>query len=67
MENSKKVILQNLTLGDIDRKVVYLPSAKYGQLEEGRITSFNDHFVFVDYSNSGRGVATNPFDLEFLS
>ncbi len=50
---------------DKDRKVVYRPT--HGKMEEGRITSWNDSFVFVDYDNTGRGQATKPEDLEFIS
>ena len=51
-----------VTKDDIGRKVIYKPKN-----EEGRITSFNDRFVFVDYSNSGRGQATKREDLKFLT
>lgn len=51
---------------DIGRLVVYqvVPGAKR---EQGRITSFNTRFVFVDYQNTGRGVATPPEKLNFVS
>lgn len=58
--------VKKLTPSDINRKVVY--SAYEGaKLEEGRITSFNNKFVFVDYQNVGRGQATPPDKLEFVS
>jgi len=50
---------------DINRKVIYQPQSDHN--EEGRITSWNDSFIFVDYSNSGRGIATRPEDLNFIS
>lgn len=54
-----------LTERDVNRLVVYRPRHG-GASEQGRITSWNDSFVFVDYTNVGRGVATSPEDLEFL-
>jgi len=32
--------------------------------EFGIVTSWNNHFVFVDYDGTGRGKATNIEDLE---
>ena len=52
---------------DINRKVIYQPQHSNGKIEEGRITSWNDTYIFVDYSNSGRGIATRPEDLSFIS
>lgn len=34
--------------------------------EQGRITSWNDKFIFVDFDNTGRGQATPPSKLEFV-
>ncbi len=53
--------IKKLTAADIGRKVVYL------QKDEGLITSFNDTYIFVDYQNVGRGQATSPRDLNFVS
>lgn len=55
--------IKSLKESDTNRKVIYKKS--YGTFQEGRITSWNDRFVFVDYYNNGMGVATNPKDLEF--
>lgn len=53
--------IHKLTANDIGRKVVNL------QKDEGLITSFNDTYIFVDYQNVGRGQATSPRDLNFIS
>jgi len=59
------IILENLTDIDKNRKVVYTDGT--GDTEEGHITTWNSSFVFVDYGNScGRGIATDPNDLNFL-
>ncbi len=57
--------ITKLTEEDRNQKVVYHPD--FGKSEEGIITSWNSRFVFVDYSNCGRGTATPPNRLEFLS
>ena len=47
-----------------NRNVIYTDGT--GSIEEGHITSWNDRFIFVDYGhNCGRGIATDPRDLEF--
>jgi hypothetical protein len=56
--------IKKLTKKDIARKVLYRNYAN--KLQEGRITSWNDRFIFVDYYNSGIGSATKPEDLEFI-
>jgi hypothetical protein len=53
------------TSNDIGRKVIYKDYGGFGKIEEGVITSFNDHYVFVDYTGTGRGAATNKDDLEW--
>ena len=58
--------IEELTPEHKDRKVVYKPSHNQNP-QEGRITSWNDKFIFVDYDNTGRGQATRPEDLEFVS
>jgi hypothetical protein len=50
---------------DKDRLVVYR-SYPEANPEQGRITSWNESFVFVDYDNTGRGQATPPSKLEFI-
>tara|TARA_R110000868_G_C10972986_1_gene771095 strand:+ start:3079 stop:3255 length:177 start_codon:yes stop_codon:yes gene_type:complete len=54
--------IEELKESDINRKVIYRDRFK---AEYGRITSYNSKFVFVDYSNSGRGIATDPEQLAF--
>lgn len=56
--------ITKLTDEDKDRKVIYTCDDKK---EEGRITSWNDTFIFVDYDNTGRGQATRPDMLEFTT
>ncbi len=56
--------IKELTKNDDRRNVVYTDGV--GDKESGYITSWNDKFIFVDYGEScGRGIATNPKDLEF--
>lgn len=59
--------ISDLTENDVNRKVVYQPQNYNGKIEEGRITSWNNSFIFVDYDNTGRGAATRPEDLNFIS
>jgi FKBP-type peptidyl-prolyl cis-trans isomerase 2 len=47
---------------DIGRMVVY---HSHNEKQDGRITSWNERFIFVDFDNTGRGQACNPKDLEF--
>lgn len=56
--------ISRLTDKDVNRLVVYMKFRD--KIEQGRITSWNDQFIFVDYTNVGRGVATKPEDLHFL-
>lgn len=57
--------ISKLTPKDVNRLVVYTPFSG-AKVEQGRITSWNDKFVFVDYTNVGRGNATRPEDLHFI-
>ena len=58
--------IKNLTEEDIKRTVIYTDGT--GEIEQGYITSYNDKFIFVDYGkNCGRGIATRPEDLKFIS
>ena len=62
--------LSDLKESDVGRSVIYTPfEGCNGSLkEDGHITSWNDTYIFVDYGDScGRGKATRPEDLEFLS
>lgn len=48
-----------------NRLIVY-KSHEGSRPEQGRITSWNDKFIFVDFDNTGRGQATPPSKLEFV-
>ena len=54
------------TTSDIGRAVVYTGN-RYpgGKLEQGVITSFNDHRVFVRYGADTHSKATSRADLEW--
>lgn len=56
--------ITKLTEEDKNRKVIY---TDFGKKEEGRITSWNDTYIFVDYDNTGRGQATKPEQLDFIT
>jgi len=58
--------IEELKPTDVGRGVVYesYPGAK---LEDGTIKSWNDTHVFVAYDHTGRGIATPPNKLKFLS
>ena len=58
----------NPTNNDIGRAVVYTGN-RYpgGKLEEGVITSFSDHCVFVRYGADKHGKATSRADLEWVT
>lgn len=53
---------------DVGRKVVYTGN-RYpgGELEEGVITSFNGHSIFVRYGRDTHSKGTSPEDLEWVS
>lgn len=55
--------IKKLTEKDIGRNVTYIDGT--GHKEFGRITSWNNKFIFVDYGPHccGRGHATSPEDL----
>jgi hypothetical protein len=57
--------ISKLTESDINRKVVYI-AHEGAKPEEGRITSFTQTAVFVDFQNVGRGQNTPPNKLNFL-
>jgi hypothetical protein len=55
------------TQEDIGRKVIYTGNRYPGGLiEEGVITSFNEHAVFVRYGKEVGSKATSREDLEWL-
>lgn len=57
--------LSELKPDHVNRLVVYR-SHEGARPEQGRITSWNERFIFVDYDNTGRGQATPPEKLEFV-
>jgi hypothetical protein len=57
--------LKDIKRGDIGKKVEYKPDA--GRAQRGIITSYNDIYIFVDYYNTGRGQATPPEKLTFIT
>lgn len=50
---------------DIGRKVIYRDRSG-AKVEEGVITSFNEHYVFVRYGADQGSKGTRPEDLEWL-
>jgi hypothetical protein len=50
----------------IGQAVVYRPGHAGAPIEQGVITSVNDHYVFVRYGNDHGSKATLPQDLEPL-
>ena len=54
----------NPTAGDIGRQVVYRTAPNY-EAEEGVITSFNDHYIFVRYGAEANSKATSWEDLDW--
>ncbi len=60
----------NLSGEDIGRSVIYdppHPGARSGRGEEGIITSFNDHIVFVRYGSDKHSKGTDPRDLRWTN
>lgn len=55
------------TQDDIGRKVVYRARHPGAELQEGVITSFNDHCVFVRYGAGTTSAGTRREDLEWMS
>ena len=55
----------NPTSADIARQVVYRTAPDY-EAEEGIITYYNDHCVFVRYGNAVNSKATSRCDLDWL-
>lgn len=64
MENM--IDITKLTELDKGRKVVYKANHLGHKGEEGKITSWNDHYIFVDYYKTGKGTATMPINLTFV-
>lgn len=52
-----------MTVTYVPRRISMGSLNNYKDREVGKVTSWNELCVFVDYSNSGRGIATNPNDL----
>ena len=62
--------IKELKDNDVKRAVIYISNFMNGtgEVEQGHITSWNDKYIFVDYGkNCGRGIATDPYDLEFMA
>lgn len=57
--------IDNLKPEDVGRLVVYRTAPDF-KPQQGRITSWNSKWIFVDYTNVSRGNATSPKDLEFV-
>jgi len=55
----------NPTQQDIGRNVIYSAGHPSAFDEYGRITSFNDSFVFVNYGKGSTSQATNREDLRW--
>lgn len=55
------------TKADIGRKVIYRAGHPKAEPEEGVITSFNDHSVFVRYGSDYGSKGTDRKDLQWLS
>ena len=62
MLNDKKVNKKDLRIG---LEVIYFPERGKGnsKKEPGKVTTWNDTFVFVDYDGTGHGKATKIEDL----
>lgn len=56
---------ERFTEAHVGRAVVYRPT--HGSVEQGVITSMNDHFVFVRYGADTHAKATEPALLQFLT
>lgn len=56
--------INELRESDKKRKVIYQAN---GFTDEGYITSWNSTFIFVDYHGEGKGHATRPEDLKFIT
>jgi hypothetical protein len=52
------------TPADIGRRVIYRDLSGR-KIEEGTISSFNDHYVFVRYGSGSTAAATSRRDLEW--
>ena len=58
--------IQELKETDKGRIVIYkVGRMDQKKIEKGTITSWNDHYIFVDYYQTGRGTATRPENLTF--
>ena len=63
LSRMEKGSMINPTLEDINQRVVYV--YQNGKSEEGRITSFNDKYVFVRYEAERNSKATLRKDLKW--
>jgi hypothetical protein len=64
----KMLILSELKEEDKGRRVRYTPfeGCDPDMIEEGRISSWNDHYVFVKYDEDLHNKATPPGSLDFI-
>ena len=58
--------IKKLSQKDIGRKVIYQEN-KNKTPQDGTITSFNNRYIFVNYSTGNQGIATSPKDLNWLT
>lgn len=68
--NNPPLKASELTNGDIGRYVKYITPFNKGykdpEYKVGYITSYNPHYIFVCFDDTGRGQGCNPKDLSFL-
>jgi hypothetical protein len=57
--------IKNLTETDKGKVVKYKSTMGNGRFEYGKITSWNESYIFVDYYGLERGTATGPHNLSF--
>ena len=60
------IYIGNLTEEDVGKKVIY-QNVEMEPKEEGIITSWNDHYIFVRYGSDVGSKATYPRDLQFVT
>lgn len=65
MSKKQHIFIADLRDKHIGEQVIYHPPHK-DVSEQGRITSWNDRFIFVSFSTSAHGQACDPFHLFWL-
>jgi hypothetical protein len=58
--------ITELKPSDKNRKIIYTQKGT-GKTEEGWVSSWNDHYIFVRFQTSSNGQACDPNDLQFLN